>query len=388
MQDSRRIRSVQAPIIPILGELIRRTPGTISLGQGVVSYGPPPGALAALASFPASPQDHHYGPVHGTPALLEAIGEKLAAENRIVVGDGRRVVVTAGGNMAFVNAVLAVTDPGDEVILQAPFYFNHDMAIVMAGSRTVAVDTHAAYQLRPAAIESAITARTRAVVTISPNNPTGAVYPESALREVNDICRAHGLYHIHDEAYEYFTYDGVPHFSVGGIATGHDHTISVFSLSKTYGMASWRIGYMLIPAHLFEAVNKIQDTNLICPPAVSQAVACAALRGGAAYCRAKVRELEEVRALTIRALDSVRDVCEAPRPDGAFYFLVRVKTSLTSLTFAERLILEHRVAVVPGSAFGQRDVCSLRVSYGALDRQTVAEGMKRLVRGIRTITSC
>jgi aspartate/methionine/tyrosine aminotransferase len=380
--------AVQPPIIPILGELIRRTPGTISLGQGVVSYGPPPGALAALAAFPASPDDHRYGPVHGTPALLEAIGEKLAAENRIAAGHGRRVVVTAGGNMAFVNAVLAVTDPGDEVILQAPFYFNHDMAIVMAGCRTVAVDTGAAYQLRPSEIEAAISPRTRAVVTISPNNPTGAVYPETALRQVNELCRARGVYHIHDEAYEYFTYDGVPHFSVGAIETGADHTISLFSLSKTYGMASWRVGYMVIPERLFEAVNKIQDTNLICPPLVSQAVACAALRGGSGYCREKVLELEEVRALVIRAFDSVRDVCDVPRPDGAFYFLVKVKTSLASLAFTERLILAHRVAVVPGSAFGQRDTCSLRVSYGALDGQTVAEGMKRVVKGIRAITSC
>jgi aspartate/methionine/tyrosine aminotransferase len=380
--------AVQPPIIPILGELIRRTPGTISLGQGVVSYGPPPGALAALAAFPASPHDHRYGPVHGTPALLEAIGEKLAAENRIAAGHGRRVVVTAGGNMAFVNAVLAVTDPGDEVILQAPFYFNHDMAIVMAGCRTVAVDTGAAYQLRPSEIEAAISPRTRAVVTISPNNPTGAVYPETALRQVNELCRARGVYHIHDEAYEYFTYDGVPHFSVGAIETGADHTISLFSLSKTYGMASWRVGYMVIPERLFEAVNKIQDTNLICPPLVSQAVACAALRGGSGYCREKVLDLEEVRALVIRAFDSVGDVCDVPRPDGAFYFLVKVKTSLASLAFAERLILAHRVAVVPGSAFGQRDTCSLRVSYGALDGQTVAEGMKRVVKGIRAITSC
>jgi len=380
--------AVQPPIIPILGELIRRTPGTISLGQGVVSYGPPPGALAALAAFPASPDDHRYGPVHGTPALLEAIGEKLAAENRIAAGHGRRVVVTAGGNMAFVNAVLAVTDPGDEVILQAPFYFNHDMAIVMAGCRTVAVDTGAAYQLRPSEIEAAISPRTRAVVTISPNNPTGAVYPETALRQVNELCRARGVYHIHDEAYEYFTYDGVPHFSVGAIETGADHTISLFSLSKTYGMASWRVGYMVIPERLFEAVNKIQDTNLICPPLVSQAVACAALRGGSGYCREKVLDLEEVRALVIRAFDSVGDVCDVPRPDGAFYFLVKVKTSLASLAFAERLILAHRVAVVPGSAFGQRDACSLRVSYGALDGQTVAEGMKRVVKGIRAITSC
>jgi len=301
MRPALRIDSVQPPVIPIVGELIRRNPGTISLGQGVVSYGPPAAGLDALRTFPSTPTDHHYGPVEGSAELVEAISRKLESENGIATGSERRVVVTAGGNMAFVNAVLAVTDPGDEVILQAPFYFNHDMAVVLAGCRTVAVPTDRTYQLRLDAIRAALSPRTRAVVTISPNNPSGAVYPEPALREVNDLCAAHAVYHVHDEAYEYFTYDGARHFSPGAIEGSAPHTISLFSLSKTYGMASWRVGYMVIPAHLFDAVNKIQDTNLICPPAVSQAVACGALSVGAEYCRERVRALAEVRQFVLEA---------------------------------------------------------------------------------------
>jgi aspartate/methionine/tyrosine aminotransferase len=385
MRTARRIGNVQPPIIPIVGELIRRTPGTISLGQGIVSYGPPAAALDVLRTFPRTPDDHRYGPVEGTPELLGAIGCKLEAENGITVGDERRIVVTAGGNMAFVNAALAVTDPGDEVILQAPFYFNHDMAIVMAGCRTVAVPTDSQYQLRPDAIRSAITSRTRAVVTISPNNPSGAVYPESALREVNHLCAEQGIFHIHDEAYEYFTYDSARHFSPGSIAGSEPHTISLYSHSKTYGMASWRIGYMVIPAHLFEAINKIQDTNLICPPAVSQAVACAALRVGSEYCRQRVRELAAVRLLVLDAFAGVADVCTVPRPDGAFYCLVRVRTRMDPLALVERLIADHGVAAMPGSAFGLVEGCYLRVSYGALDQDTVAEGIARLATGLRAI---
>jgi aspartate/methionine/tyrosine aminotransferase len=385
MRPTLRIGSVQPPVIPIIAELIRQHPGTISLGQGIVSYGPPAAALDALRTFPRTPADHRYGPVEGSPELVEAIRGKLAAENGIVTGAERRIVVTAGGNMAFVNAVLAVTDPGDEVILQAPFYFNHDMAIALAGCRTVAVPTDDRYQLRPEAIRAAITARTRAVVTISPNNPSGAVYPESALREVNAVCAAHGVYHVHDEAYESFTYDGTRHCSPGSLAGSVPHTISLFSLSKTYGMASWRIGYMVIPAHLFEAVTKIQDTNLICPPAVSQAVARAALAAGAAYCREQVGELAGVRLLVLDALADMADVCTVPRPDGAFYCLARVHTSMDPLALVERLVVDHRVAAVPGTAFGLTDGCYLRVSYGALDKATVAEGLSRLVNGLRAI---
>ncbi len=376
---------VQAPIIPILGELMRASPGTISLGQGVVSFGPPPEAVAALASFPQCADDHRYGPVEGGELLVAALREKLAADNGIRPGPATRVVVTAGGNMAFVNAVLAVTDPADEVILQAPFYFNHDMAIVMAGCRTVAVPTDARYQLRLDAIEKAITPRTRAVVTISPNNPSGAVYPAAAIEGVNRLCAARGIYHIHDEAYEYFTYDGARHVSPAASADSVPHTISLFSLSKTYGMASWRIGYMVIPAGLFEAINKVQDTNLICPPLVSQAVARAALESGSGYCRERVAELAAVRSMVLAELAPLADVCDVPTPEGAFYCLVRVHTKMDPLALVERLVVEHRVAAVPGTAFGLNDGCYLRVSYGALDKDTVAEGMARLVGGLRAL---
>ena len=385
MRSTTRIRNVQPPVIPIIAELIRRNPGTISLGQGIVAYGPPAEALEALRTFGRTPADHRYGPVEGSPELVEAIRAKLAAENCIDVGPERRIVVTAGGNMAFVNAMLAITDPGDEVILQTPFYFNHDMAVVLAGCRTVTVPTDERYQLRPDVIRAAITPRTRAVVTISPNNPSGAVYAESALREVNTLCATHGLYHVHDEAYEYFTYDGARHFSPGSTPGSAPHTISLFSLSKTYGMASWRIGYMVIPEHLFEAVNKIQDTNLICPPAASQAVACAALGVGASYCRERVAELAGVRLLVLDALAGVADRCTVPQPDGAFYCLARVHTSMDPLALVERLIADHGVAAVPGSAFGLTDGCYLRVSYGALDKETVAEGISRLVKGLRAL---
>jgi aspartate/methionine/tyrosine aminotransferase len=383
MRDARRMAAVQPPIIPILADLIRRTPGTISLGQGVVAYGPPPEALRALAAFPSTPDDHRYGPVEGSPALVEAIWAKLASENGVVHDARRRVVVTAGGNMAFVNAVLAITDPGDEVILQAPFYFNHDMAIAIAGCRTIPVPTDDEYQLQPAAIRAAITPRTRAVVTISPNNPTGAVYPAEALREVNALCAERGIYHVHDEAYEYFTYDGAEHVSPGAFEGAAGHTITLHSLSKTYGMASWRIGYMVIPAALFDAVNKIQDTNLICPPLVSQAVAAAALAVGARYCREQVAVLADVRRMVLDRFAALGRACTVPRPGGAFYCLVRVHAPLDSLEVATRLITRHRVAVVPGSAFGLARGCYLRVSYGALDPASVADGTTRLVDGLK-----
>jgi aspartate/methionine/tyrosine aminotransferase len=378
---------VQSPIIPVVGELIRSHPGVISLGQGVVSYPPPRQAFDQIAEFFANPELHKYQAVYGVPQLLELIEAKLRVENGIEAQSGSRVVVTAGGNMAFVNALLAVADAGDEIILQAPYYFNHEMAITMANCRATLVPTDENYRLRPDLIAEAVTDKTRAVVTISPNNPTGAVYSESSLREVNEICRARGVYHISDEAYEYFTYGGAKHFSPGSIEGGEEHTISLYSLSKAYGFASWRIGWMVIPEHLFEAVNKIQDTILICPPVVSQFAAIGAMRVGAGYCGAQVERLASVREMVMSELAGLGDCLIIPPADGAFYFFLKLDTEMKPLALVERLIKERGVAAIPGDAFGMENGCYLRVAYGALQPETVAEGVGRLARGIRNITS-
>lgn len=385
MRQTLRMQSVQSPIIPVVGELIRSHPGTISLGQGVVSYGPPPEAVEQIQTFLADPENHKYQLVQGIGELVEAIRAKLRADNGLVVGRDACIVVTAGGNMAFVNALLAVTDPGDELILQVPYYFNHEMAIALADCKAVCVPTDRNYQLQPDAIGRAVTDRTRAVVTISPNNPTGAVYDEPLLREVNALCRDRGIYHIHDEAYEYFTYEGARHFSPGSIEGAGGHTISLFSLSKSYGFASWRIGYMVIPQRLFSAIRKIQDTILICPPVISQWAAVGALRAGASYCRGKLAAIAEVRRVVLAELGRVADLVEVPPALGAFYFLLRVRADVDAMQLVERLIREHRVAVIPGTTFGIDDGCYLRIAYGALQRETAAEGIGRLVRGLRAL---
>jgi len=385
MRQSRRMQEVQTPIIPIVGDLVRATPGTISLGQGMVSYGPPREAIDALAGVADDSKTHQYGAVEGTSALRAALAEKLRVENRIPVDGSSRVVVTAGGNMAFFNAILAVADVGDEVILQTPYYFNHEMAIGMAGCRAVLVGTDDRYQLRLDQIERAITPRTKAIVTVSPNNPTGAVYPEKALRDVNELCRSRGIFHVHDEAYEYFTYDGVTPFSPGSIPGAAAHTISLYSFSKAYGFAGWRIGYMLIPASLEEAVRKIQDTNLICPTMIAQAAALGALEAGASYCRGKLAGMAEVREVARRAFSEIASFCAAPVTDGAFYVFLRIDAPLDPLALVERLVKEHGVAAIPGTAFGISSGCSLRVAFGALETATAAEGIGRLVRGLKKI---
>jgi aspartate/methionine/tyrosine aminotransferase len=376
------MQSVQTPIIPVVGELIRENPGVISLGQGVVRYGPPQEAVNQINTFFTDPHNHKYALVQGIPVLLDQIKIKLAAENGISANGASAVMVTAGSNMAFLNTILTISDPGDEIILQTPYYFNHEMAVTIADCKPVCVPTDENYQLNLDAIESAITPKTQAIVTISPNNPTGAVYSEDSLRAVNMICQNRGLYHIHDQAYEYFTYDGVTSFSPGSTEGSDKYTISLFSLSKAYGFASWRIGYMVAPSHLYESLKKVQDTNLICPPVISQWAAAAALKKGKDYCKPYVEELGDVRKMILEKLNPFQNLIMVPVPYGAFYCLLRVKTDLNAMTIVERLIREYKVAVIPGFTFGIEEGCYLRVTYGAMDKHTVLEGVDRLVSGL------
>ena len=376
---------IQSPIITIVGDLIRQVPGTISLGQGVVHYGPPPEALEAARAAIDRPATHEYHDVAGLPRLRALIVAKLAEENRIQADGATEIMVTAGANMAFMHAVLAITSPGDEVVLPVPLYFNHEMAVEMAGCRVVRVPTDERYQLRPDAIAEVLTHRTRAVVTVSPNNPSGAVFSEDRLRAVNRLCAERGLCHIADEPYEYFTYGTARHVSAGSLPGAAGHTISIYSLSKAFGFAGWRIGYMAYPRHLMSGLSKSQDTILICPPIISQEAAIAALQVGRRYCEPHVRELANVRTIVLDKLAELAPLAEVPAADGAFYCLLRVRTDADPLTLVERLIREHRVAVIPGSAFGIDGECTFRVAYGALQKATVAEGIGRLVTGIRAI---
>ncbi len=387
MHESLRLRAVQAPIIPVIAELIRQCPGTISLGQGVVSYAPPPAAAAQVERFLADPANHKYQSVAGVPELLDLVTRKLEEENGIQLAADNRVMITAGGNQAFMNLVLAIADPGDEFILPTPYYFNHEMAVTMANCRPVLVPTDANYQLDVDALRDAITPRTRAIITVSPNNPTGAVYPPAVLRDVNRLCAERGIFHVSDEAYEHFTYEGATHFSAASLPNSATHTLSLYSMSKAYGFASWRIGWMVFPSQLEAAMRKAQDTLLICPPVISQYGAIGALRTGTAFVHERRREITEVRAMVRRELAVLvsEGIADVPNTQGAFYFLLRVHTTRPALELAERLIREHGVAVIPGNAFGLHDSCTLRVAYGALEKETATTGIGRLIRGLRTL---
>ena len=385
---SDRMAAIETPIMPSIAALVRDNPGTISLGQGVVNFGPPAEIVATVTHLMGGAGLNKYQAGVGCAPLVEALTQKLVDENNIQCEPSSVLMVTAGSNMAFLNSVLAVADPGDEFILPMPFYFNQEMAIRMGGCVPVPVPVNDDWSLNVAALAGAITPRTRAIVTVSPNNPTGAVYSEESLTAVNTLCSKNGIYHFSDEAYEYFTYDGVKHFSPGSLPGASQHTFSFYSLSKNYGMASWRVGYVVFPADLFDAMSKVQDTNLICAPVASQLLAAQVLKLGRPWVRSRVEALERVRQDVYKILERLDGLMPLPQAQGAFYMLLKLPGLAPGhdpLQFNRVMAQKYRVVSVPGFAFGLNKTAQAnyqRLSYGALDAASVTEGVERYVAAV------
>lgn len=379
---SQRVQAVQTPIIPTITQLARENSSTISLGQGVSYYGPPQQAYDEIQKQLNSPALNAYGPVEGIPELIEVLSNKLKKRNNININIHNKIFVTAGSNMAFSSLMQALADPGDEIILLTPYYFNHEMAIRLASAKPVLVPTLNNYHPDIEAIQQAITPNTRAIVSVSPNNPTGAVYTQEELTQINQLCAHHGIYHISDEAYEDFLHDEHQHFSPASINNSEAHTISLYSLSKAYGFAGWRVGYMVIPDTLFASLRKVQDTVLISPTIVSQHAAIGAHHAPYSYIENNIKEIKQSRRICLNKLNSTALLTEPATSEGAFYLFIKLNTNQDDLTIAKRLIKEHGVATIPGSAFATKNGCYLRISYGALTSDTVKNGINKLINGL------
>ncbi len=382
---SARVDAVQAPIIPRVADWIRDNPGTLSLGQGVAGYSPPPEVWLALERLKQEPQLHRYQPVGGLPELGDALKHRLARRLGVHIGADRSVVVTAGANAAFQQIILAICDPGDEVLLPLPWYFNQEMALTLANVRPVGVPGDSRHWPTIDSLERAITVRTRAIVTVSPNNPTGAVYPPALLRSINTLCRERGLYHISDETYEAFTHGDARHQSPGALPGAEKHTLCLHSFSKAFGFASWRIGFAVIPAALLAPFRAIQDTWLICPPVASQLAALGCLQAPDSWLESRLQEIQATRLNVLEGLQSLDPGIVACPADGAFYVFLELPAGMDSLALTRLLIEEHGVAVIPGTAFGMSDRPFLRIAYGALSPESARVGIERLIHGLRQL---
>jgi len=362
---------------PRLLELARTIPDTIALGRGDPDLPTPPHVIAAAED--ALRAGHtHYTALRGIPALLQAIAEKLRGENGLAFDPEREIMVTTGTQEAVAVAALTLLGPGDEWLIPDPYYFSYELAVHYAGGRVVSLPTFARddFQPNPDEIEQRITPRTKAIVLLTPHNPTGAVYRRSVLERIADIARRRDLLIISDEIYEKLVYEGHEHVSIGAMPGMQDRTITINGFSKSYRMTGWRVGYMAGPSDFVDAALTIKHTLSICSPSVSQHAALAALRGPQdCIWEAKLLYDERRRAFE-RRLDELE--MDYFRPAATFYVFVDVsKTELPSDKLCEDLLRKARVFVYPGRRFGEHGEGFVRISLLAPTARLL-EGLDRI----------
>jgi aminotransferase len=307
-----------------------------------------------------------YSESSGLPQLREAIAEKLNRDNHVNAHVGQ-IIITVGAIEGLASAVMAVLDPGDEVILPTPTYSTHIRQVQMASGNPVLVPLieEEGFRLDIPAIKRAITPKTRAILFCTPSNPTGTVFPEHDLRQVAEIALEHDLMVITDEAYEYFVFDDYKHFSIASIPEMSKNAISTYTFTKTYAMTGWRIGYLHAHEDIIPQITKVHIPFSICAPVVSQYAALAALRDSQNCVTEFRNHYLSARNLMCERLDRLNHVFEYQKPGGSYLMFPKIipDEGRDSTAFCKRLLQEAKVSTTPGIAFGPTGQNHLRLSF-------------------------
>ncbi len=358
----------------------------IGFGAGEPDFPTPAHIVEAAVAACRDPANHRYTPTGGIPALREAIAIKTARDSGYAV-TAQQVLVTNGGKQAIANAFAVLCDPGDEILVLAPFWTTYPEAIALAGGVPVVVasDESTGFRSSVEDLESAVTPRTKALLFVSPSNPTGAVYPPDEIAAIGRWAVDRGLWVLTDEIYEHLVYGGAVHRSMPVLVPElADRCLVANGVAKTYAMTGWRVGWLIGPVDVVTAATNIQSHETSNVSNVAQRAALAAVSGGLDDVAMMRAAFDRRRGTIIRMLNEIEGVV-CVEPEGAFYAFPSVKGVLgkslrgkrpqTSAELAELCINEAKVAVVPGEAFGAPGY--FRMSY-ALGDDDLVEGVSRL----------
>ncbi len=325
-----------------------------------------------------------YTPSSGLPELRTAISEKFKTDNGIDYKPSQ-VIVSNGAKQSCYNAILACCEPGDEVIIPAPYWLSYPEMVRLTGAEPVIVPTTAenSYKMTAEEFENAMTPRTKMVIINSPGNPTGSVYTREELEKIIEVALTEDIFILSDEIYEKLVYDDTVAVSPASLSKeAYDLTITINGFSKAYAMTGWRLGYLGAPEEIAKVIDSLQSHCTSGPCSFAQKGGVAALKGSQ-DCVTDMREEFNVRREYMYERIAATPNLSAVKPLGAFYMLVNIaKFGLSSTNFADRLLSKAEVAVVPGIAFG--DDHTVRLSY-ATDLETIKTGLDRIEQFCRTI---
>lgn len=374
---SDKIRSLQPSGIRRFFDMLAEMKDVISLTIGEPDFTTPePITRAAIASLEAG--ETHYTANGGMLSLREAIAADLARRYGIAYDARTELIITVGASEAVDATLRAVCDPGDEVIYHEPSFVAYAPCITLAGGIPVAIATgdETDFQMTAAQLEAAITPRTKALFLGYPNNPTGAVLDRDELEKIAAVIERHDLMVVSDEIYERLVYGGHQHVPFSSLPGMRERTVLIGGFSKSYAMTGWRIGWVAAPAPMMVGIAKIHQYGIMCAPTVAQFAAIAALRIGEPFVASMHDEYDRRRQLMTRRFNEIGLHCFEPR--GAFYCFPNIaKAGMDDEAFAQALLREERVAVVPGTAFGPSGADHVRVCYATAYEQIV-EAMDRI----------
>jgi aspartate aminotransferase len=325
-----------------------------------------------------------YGPAAGEPGLREAIAQKLQRDNDLCY-EAANIVVTNGGKHSLFNIMMALVEPGDEVIIPAPFWVSYPEMVKLAEGTPVIVQTttESGFRITPEQLRQAITPKTKFLILNSPSNPTGMVYTPEEVRAIAEVIVEKDIWVISDEIYEKILYDGAAHLSIGAVSpAAFERTIVSSGFAKTYAMTGWRVGFLAAPLPIIKAVETIQShsTSNVCT--FAQYGAIAAYEGSQDCVKEMVSAFAERRQVMLEYLNSIPGFT-CPVPTGAFYMYPNIgKLGMNSLDFCSGLLEKYQVAAVPGVAFGTDDC--IRLSY-ATSVENIRKGMDRLAAYVGAI---
>jgi aspartate/methionine/tyrosine aminotransferase len=379
---SRNVAGITISAIKEMAMRSAKVPGAASLAWGLPSFRTPGYIRRAVeAALEADPEIGKYALPDGLPELRRAVVDEHLAATGIAVDPDRNVMITAG-NMQGLNALFhVVIDPGDEVIVTDPGFASHFQQIRLCGGEPVywRLDEARGWRLDVDALPGLIGDRTKAIVLVSPSNPTGTIFSEDDLRRVGEIARARDLLILLDDPYSHFTYENrARYFNLAAVAEMTDHIAYLFTFSKTYAMSGWRLGYMIVPEALKREVLKVHDATIICTPRISQVAGVAALTGDQSHLAEFEAILARRRDLICARLDRLAHVFTYVKPEGAYYVFPRIVADHADSTdFAIRLLEDAKVTVTPGSAFGPTGAHHVRMAY-CVDEETIETAFDRL----------
>lgn len=378
---SERIATVPPSGIRRFFDIAATMENVISLGIGEPDFDTPePIVQAGIEALKKG--ETHYSSNSGMIELRRALAEHLDHKYGQTYDPDSEILVTVGVSEALYLAFAATLDPGDEVIIPHPCFVAYAPEVIFAGGTPVIVPTTVEnnFQVTAEDIAATVTPRTKALLIGYPNNPTGAVMSRERLDEIAAVVKRHDLLVISDEIYDRLVY-GVDHVCFPSLPGMYDRTVLLQGFSKAYAMTGWRVGYIAAPADIMKMMRLVHQYTIMCAPTVSQHAALAALREGEPYVQEMVAEYDRRRRLIVDGLNNIGLKCFEPQ--GAFYAFPSIEiTGMDENEFAEKLLHEERVALVPGSAFGEAGKGYVRCSY-ATAYEKIEEALERLQRFVR-----